>query len=137
MREPSVDRAVCNEVAPSGSDRVEAEQLVEVLASSPVAVARLRELLVTSEPAVAYTVGSLARATGVTPKMVRNAIVRGELAAVKRGGRWLISAEAAHRWVSPERGARFVRRSRHRRARPLAEALGRVERGVSSASVAG
>jgi hypothetical protein len=121
-------------MAASEGQRVEAEQLVEILASSPWAVARLHELLGTSEPTVAYTVGSLAAAVGLTPKAVRNAIVRGELAAVKRAGRWIISADAVHRWVTPERGARFVRRSRHRRARPLADALGRVEREVSSAS---
>lgn len=41
----------------------------------------------------AYTVVSLAAELGVSPKTVRSAIARRELAAVKRGARWLIPAD--------------------------------------------
>jgi excisionase family DNA binding protein len=49
----------------------------------------------------AYTVGSLAAELGVSQKTIRCAIARRELAAVKRGARWLISADAVHEWATP------------------------------------
>jgi excisionase family DNA binding protein len=49
----------------------------------------------------AYTVATLAAELGVTPKPIRNAIARGELAAVKRGGRWMIRPDAVARWATP------------------------------------
>lgn len=112
-----------------------AEEVVELLAACPSALARLGQLLRVS-PA-AYTVDSLAQAVGVSAKAVRNAISRGELAAVKRGGRWIISAEAVERWSTPQHVARFVRASRRPRQGPLADALSRLECEVSSAAVAG
>jgi hypothetical protein len=42
----------------------------------------------------AYTAESLAAAIGLSPKSIRNAIARGELEAVKRGGRWIVPAGA-------------------------------------------
>lgn len=59
-------------------------------------VERLRERLA---PPPAYTVASLAEALGVSAKSVSNAVRRGELRAVKRGGRWLISAREVDAWV--------------------------------------
>jgi excisionase family DNA binding protein len=49
----------------------------------------------------AYTVASLAAELGISQKAIRSAISRHELSAVKRGTRWLISADAVREWVSP------------------------------------
>jgi excisionase family DNA binding protein len=49
---------------------------------------------------LAYTVASLAAELGVSPKAIRCAISRGELNAVKRGTRWIISGEAVGEWAS-------------------------------------
>ncbi len=49
----------------------------------------------------AYTVASLAAELGMSPKTIRSAIARRELAAVKRGSRWLISADAVREWATP------------------------------------
>jgi excisionase family DNA binding protein len=56
----------------------------------------------------AYTVASLAAELGISQKAIRCAISRHELVAVKRGARWLISADAVREWVSPaeQRGLR-------------------------------
>ncbi len=71
----------------------------------PSAMARLVELL---EASGRSTRSPLHRSTRsprsprpsrVSPKVVRGAITRGELAAVKRGGRWIISAEAVRAWA--------------------------------------
>ena len=48
----------------------------------------------------AYTVASLAAELGVSAKAVRCAIARQELRAVKRGSRWIISADAVSEWAS-------------------------------------
>lgn len=48
----------------------------------------------------AYTVDSLATEVGVSPKAIRCAITRGELTAVKRGSRWIISSDAVAEWVT-------------------------------------
>lgn len=48
----------------------------------------------------AYTVASLAAALGVSAKAIRCAIARHELPAVKRGSRWIISADAVDEWAS-------------------------------------
>ena len=66
----------------------------------------LLRLRLSTEPAedgvhAAYTVASLAAELGVSPKTIRCAIARRELAAVKRGARWLISADAVHEWATP------------------------------------
>lgn len=106
--------------------------VLDALAQSPLATARLRELLGTPH---AYTVESLARAVGLSPKAVRNAIGRGDLDAVKRGGRWIISSSAAQRWSEPDRSGRFSRRSAHAGATPLADAVARFERQVPSSEV--
>jgi excisionase family DNA binding protein len=91
-----------------GDEHALASALVELLASSPVAVARLRELVdvgpeaVTSQEPPAYTVASLAAALGVSPRVIRGAITRGELHAAKRGGRWIVSVAAVRRWAESD-----------------------------------
>ena len=48
----------------------------------------------------AYTVASLAAELGVSAKAIRCAIARHELRAVKRGSRWIISADAVSEWAT-------------------------------------
>jgi excisionase family DNA binding protein len=104
--------------------------LIELLAASPAAMAQLVELLESQRPAqqselLAYTVASLAAALGVSPRAVRGAITRGELVAVKRGGRWIISADAVRAWAQDDGTPRRVaaRRPSTRRDRPLGSAI--------------
>ena len=54
----------------------------------------------------AYTVASLAAELGVSDKAVRCAIARHELRAVKRGSRWIISADAVSEWATAPEAAR-------------------------------
>jgi excisionase family DNA binding protein len=104
---------------------------IELLAASPVAMARLLELLearitVPADPVIpAYAVASLAAVLRVSPRVVRGAITRGELAAVKRGGRWIISAEAVQAWAQLNEAGRppHSRRRRSEGARPLGSAI--------------
>jgi excisionase family DNA binding protein len=97
-----------------------AAALVELLAASPLAIARLRELVEREAPVAssfdrpAYTVGSLATTLEVSPRVIRGAIARGELDAAKRGGRWIISAAAVGRWAESDRGPAAARRPRRR-----------------------
>lgn len=61
----------------------------------------------------AYTVASLAAELGVSTKAIRCAIARHELQAVKRGSRWIISADAVGEWASaPDARDATVRRRR-------------------------
>jgi hypothetical protein len=62
-----------------------AAELLSQIASDPDALAALRQLVTEGNnwPAPAYTVATLAAALGVTERVVRNAIARGELSAVK------------------------------------------------------
>ena len=55
---------------------------------------------------VAYTVASLAAELGVSQKTIRCAIARRELPAVKRGSRWIISADAVRSWATASAGRR-------------------------------
>ncbi len=50
---------------------------------------------------VAYTVATLAAEVGLSQRAIRGAIERGELAGVKRSGRWLVSAESVEAWLAP------------------------------------
>lgn len=59
---------------------------------------------------VAYTVASLASELGVSAKAIRCAIARRELSAVKRGSRWIISAEAVSAWATASETRRGSRR---------------------------
>lgn len=52
---------------------------------------------------IAYTIDQAAEAVGIHRNTMRDAVSRGELRAVKRGRRWLISREALVRWVTPGR----------------------------------
>jgi len=61
----------------------------------------------------AYTVASLATELGASAKAIRCAIARHELQAVKRGSRWIISADAVGEWASaPEEHDATARRRR-------------------------
>ena len=79
--------------------------LLDELAGDPVALERLRELVgyrddaVSSVPAPAYTVATLAAELGRTERSIRAAIARGELEAVKRGRGYVISADAVADWA--------------------------------------
>src|SRR3954469_21276711 len=81
--------------------------LAEVL-RDPDALARLRAVVLPDaiEPAppapVAYTIASLAADLGVSEKVVRGAIHRGELPAQRRGRRYLIGPDAARAWARPD-----------------------------------
>jgi len=74
----------------------------------------LRDFEQTDSSHVAYTVASLAAELDVSPKTLRAAIARRELRAIKRGARWIISAEAVSEWASAPQAERAT--SRRRRA---------------------
>ena len=102
-----------------------AAALIELLASSPSAMARLVELLedrglIHTEPTTpVYTVASLAEALGVSPRWCAAPSRRGELAAVKRGGRWIIPAEAVRRVGAIAGGSRPSTRVRQSRTKSI------------------
>lgn len=118
-----------------------AAAVIAALMSDPDAVALLRKLLVVEgtppgRPArpPAYTVESLASALGVSAKAVRNAIARGDLAAVKRAGRWLIPADAVDAWTRVPEDTRVRRRTSRRNTNgPLAEVFERLDPQARSA----
>jgi excisionase family DNA binding protein len=56
----------------------------------------------------AYTVTTLAQELGMSPRAIRGAIERRELAAVKRGGRWIIAAQAVAAWAEPQHEGKTV-----------------------------
>lgn len=81
--------------------------ILQALASDPEAIATLREIVEvplppeSGNPPPAYTVATLSTCLGVSEKVIRNAISRSELGAVKRAGRWLIPLEAVRSWLAP------------------------------------
>jgi len=102
--------------------------LLDELARDPEAVERLRALVApttTSSSAPAYTVAQLAHETGLSAKAIRGAIVRGELEAVKRGTRWIVSADAVAAWAKADR-ARDSRARPNGRARRNAGVMARA-----------
>jgi len=119
-----------------------ASALVEALAADPAAISRLRELVAVDLPFTAapgpviYTVASLAAALDVSARVVRGAIARGELQAAKRGGRYLISAQAVQEWAAAETVPGAADRSARARARrahgPLRTALDALEQRTSA-----
>jgi excisionase family DNA binding protein len=76
---------------------------------------------------VAYTVASLASELDVSQKAIRCAIARRELAAVKRGSRWIISADAVLAWATASdqrcRGARVRGKAAPKAAGPSLRAI--------------
>ena len=108
--------------------------VVEALAADPAASARLRALLSTEQtdraPAEppAYTVDSLAATLKVPARVIRNAIARGELPAVKRRRRWIISGDAVRAWTAGAADAVPVR-SRAADSGPLTAAVARLNGG--------
>jgi excisionase family DNA binding protein len=60
----------------------------------------------------AYTVASLAAELGVSAKAIRCAIARHELRAVKRGSRWIISADAVGKWATAPQAQNATARRR-------------------------
>jgi len=85
-----------------------ASMILDGLSDRDLGVLARRLLPHLSQPAdddhrarTAYTVASLAAELGISQKAIRCAIARHELVAVKRGARWLISADAVREWVSP------------------------------------
>jgi excisionase family DNA binding protein len=112
-----------------------ARAVIAALSRDPEAMRRLRDLVV--DPTVpardagrpAFTVHSLAETIGLSPKGVRNAIARGELVAVKRGGRWVIAADAVEAWTHTCHGGLVARPTRARTdgGRPLRAALSRLD----------
>lgn len=88
---------------PSSTSAVLAALLVNDLDGDALAMLARRltphlQQLYTPAVRAAYTVESLADELEVSPKTVRCAIARGELQAVKRGSRWIISARAVDEW---------------------------------------
>jgi len=119
---------------PKRSDHL-ADVIVNVLADDPACLERLRELLGAGregaplEQPPAYTVAGLAQVLGVTCRVVRNAIARGELRAVKRGGRWYVPAEAVAAWTDAQTALplRRPRSARRMTRRPLRDTLARLD----------
>jgi len=77
--------------------------------------------------APAYTVATLATALDVSERVVRNAIARGELRAVKRGSRWYIAPDAVEAWTHD--GADVSRATRRfgRDRSPLATTFAQID----------
>ena len=111
-RAQGVDRAVASGPAERALGVVTAAQalvslLLEGLTEQDLAVFAQRLLPHLQEGQLdgvgahsAYTVASLAAELGVSAKAVRCAIARHELQAVKRGSRWIISADAGSDWAT-------------------------------------
>lgn len=78
----------------------------------------------------AYTVASLAAELGVSTKAVRCAIARDELRAVKRGSRWIISAEAVSEWATAPEAEHGTARRRSAAIPPAPRAAGPSLRSV-------
>lgn len=90
----------------------------------------LRQPTDLNERVSAYTVASLASELRVSQKTIRCAIGRRELAAVKRGARWLISADAVREWAASSE----VSTRRRSRCAPAPKAAGQSLRSVLSAA---
>jgi excisionase family DNA binding protein len=110
-------------------DPPSAAEFLSQIASDPDALAALRHLVCggTDRPAPAYTVATLAAALDVTERVVRNAIARGELRAVKRGARWYIATDAVEAWTHD--GADVSRKTRRfaRDRSPLATSFAQID----------
>ena len=49
---------------------------------------------------IAFTIDQAAAAVGLPRNTIRDAVSRGELAAVKRCGKWLIKRDSLLRWLA-------------------------------------
>ena len=78
----------------------------------------------------AYSVASLASELGVSAKAVRCAIARHELRAVKRGSRWIISADAVGEWATAPQAQNATARRRPAPLPPAPKAAGPSLRSV-------
>ena len=78
----------------------------------------------------AYTVASLAAELGVSAKAIRCAIARRELQAVKRGSRWIISADAVGEWATAPEAHHATGRRRSAPLPPAPKAAGPSLRSV-------
>jgi excisionase family DNA binding protein len=78
----------------------------------------------------AYSVASLAAELGVSAKAVRCAITRRELRAVKRGSRWIISADAISEWAAASEAHDTAARRRPAPLPPAPKAAGPSPRSV-------
>jgi len=94
--------------------------LVDDLLADSAALAELRGM-VGAAPAV-YSCATLAAELSVTPRTIRAAIERGELAAVRSGRGWVMGAEAVRDWTA-RRTATPRARARRSRSSPLRDAL--------------
>jgi excisionase family DNA binding protein len=77
-----------------------------------------------------YTVASLAAELGVSAKAIRCAIARRELQAVKRGARWIISADAVGEWATAPEAHHATGRRRSAPLPPAPNAVGPSLRSV-------
>lgn len=107
------------------AEPIRAEEVVRLIAADPGALDALRRALGSDAPA--YTVATLAAVLGVSQRVVRNAIWRGELEAVRRGSRWVIAADAVEAWAH---GGQLVphRRRTAQHRQPLADTFAQVDR---------
>jgi len=113
--------------------------LLDALAEHPDAREELRQALAPEQapaapgPRAVYTAATLAAELGITTRAVRAAIARGDLAATKRAGRWVIGREAVERWARPTAVAVAVaprarrRRTSSRTGRPMTDALATLD----------
>jgi excisionase family DNA binding protein len=90
---------------------------------------RLEDPQAADDP-IAYTIASLAESLGVSEKVVRGAIRRGELPAVRRGRRYIIALDDARAWAQPDNSPhRAIRAQCARRGgRPLRDAFDQLDR---------
>jgi hypothetical protein len=109
----------------SGAVVMTARELLAELRADPAALEELRALLGAHPPA--YTCATLAAELGCTPRAIRAAIERGDLAAVRSGRGWVIGTGAVAAWATPT-DARTPRERRGSTARPMRDALARLDR---------
>jgi excisionase family DNA binding protein len=110
-------------------DPPSAAELLSQIASDPDALAVLQRLvgLGTDRTPPAYTVATLAATLGVSERVVRNAIARGELLAVKRGSRWYIPTGAVEAWTHPAADVSRPTRRFVRDRSPLATSFAQID----------
>jgi excisionase family DNA binding protein len=110
-------------------DPPSAAESLSQIASDPEALAALRHLVGAGidRTTPAYTVATLATTLGVSERVVRNAIARGELRAVKRGSRWYIATDAVDAWTHPATDVSRTTRRFARNRSPLATTFAQID----------